>query len=218
MLYSGFIGIVIVLALIAAYSGLKMIGRGTWLLPWLRGTLGLGLVIFALLLILIGVDMMTYRQLINDKPLGTISFQKKGDQHYLGTLTLIDTGVEKEYDIRGDQWQIDARIISWTGLLKMLGAKPGYRIDRLSGRYYSLEDEHRKKRTVHQLQNSEYWVDFWKIVRSSGNAVPLVDAVYGSATFLPMEEGAFFEISLTANGLKARPMNDVAEKAINRWK
>lgn len=218
MLYSGFIGIIFLLAIIAVYLGIKMVGKGTWLLAWLKGTAGLSLLVIAVLLVLISMDMLSYQQVFNEKPLGTISFEKKGDQLYTGKLTLIDTGEEQDYAIYGDQWQVDARIISWTGILKLLGAKAGYRLDRLSGRYYSLEDEHRKQRSVHQLQSSEYWVDFWSWLHNSGDFLPLIDAVYGSATYLPMEDGAFFEITLTLNGLAAKPMNGVAEQAVKRWR
>jgi len=217
MLYSGFASITIVLALVAVYFGLKLVGRGEWLLAWLRGCAGLAFLLLAILMLLVGLDLFSYDQLMQNKSLGTISFSKDGEQEYTAKLTLNHENTEEDYILRGDQWQIDARIISWTGVLKMFGAKPGYRLDRLSGRYYSLEDEHRKQRSVHQLNSSDYFVDSWSWLQSSGNAVPLVDAVYGSATYLPMEDGAFYEISLSATGLLAKPMNDVAEQALRRW-
>jgi len=218
MLYSGFVGLTILLSLVAIYFGLKFIGRGAWLLAWMRGCAGIGLLVLAGLLLLTSLDLLSYTQVLTSKTLGTISFERKDDQYFKGTLTLIVEGTETEYELYGDQWQIDARIITWTGMLQMMGAKPGYRLDRLSGRYYSLEDEHRKKRSAHQLSSSEYWVDIWSWLQSSGGMVPLIEANYGSATYLPMEDGAFYEIGLSANGLLAKPMNDVAENAIKRWR
>ncbi|TVZ39298.1 hypothetical protein P886_3696 [Alteromonadaceae bacterium 2753L.S.0a.02] len=217
MLYSAFAGITILFALVAVYFGVKLIGRAGWLLAWLRGTAGIALVGIAVLFVLVALDLFSYRQVLNNKTLGTISFTQTGEQQFEATLVLIHDGTENTYELRGDQWQIDARLISWKGFLAMFGAKPGYRLDRLSGRYYSLEDEHRKPRTVHQLDDSEYGVDFWSLAQSTGNHIPLVDAVYGSATFLPMANGAFYEISLSSSGLVAKPMNDVAERAVNYW-
>ncbi len=218
MLYSAFASVTILFSLVALYFCIKLVGRGTWILAWMRGTVAVGLLIIALLLVLTGLDLLSYKQLYEHKPLGTISFAQEGEQSYTATLNLIDLGTEQDFTLSGDQWQIDARLISWTGLFKMLGGKPGYRLDRLSGRYYSLEDEHRKQRTVHQLDHSEYWVDMWSFLQNSGSFVPMVDAVYGSATYLPMEDGAFYRISLSANGLLAEPMNEVAEQAVMRWK
>src|SRR5690625_7570671 len=56
-------------------------------------------------------------------------------------------GTEQEFDLRGDQWQLDARIIKWQGFVAAMGVKPGYRLDRISGRYYTLEDERSAERT-----------------------------------------------------------------------
>ena len=45
----------------------------------------------------------------------------------------------------------------------------------------------------------------------------LVDASYGSAAYLPMAEGALFEVNAGATGLVARPMNGSAQQAISGW-
>ena len=44
-----------------------------------------------------------------------------------------------------------------------------------------------------------------------------VDAEYGSATFLPMADGALFTVKLSSTGLVARPENDRATIAIQDW-
>jgi len=45
----------------------------------------------------------------------------------------------------------------------------------------------------------------------------LVDAMYGSAVFLPMTNQAKYVISISRNGLIARPANAEAKKAVSRW-
>ena len=40
--------------------------------------------------------------------------------------------------------------------------------------------------------------------------VPWLDALYGSATFLPMADGALYEIKVSQSGLVARPLNQAA--------
>jgi hypothetical protein len=64
------------------------------------------------------------------------------------------------------------------------------------------------------VHDSLYGVDVWKIFHSNPGWVPVVDAVYGSATYLPMKDGALFEISLSNTGLVARPINEVAREAV----
>ena len=117
-------------------------------------------------------------------------------------------------EMRGDQWQLDARIVKWQGYLSTFGLKPAYRLERLSGRYYDIEQETTAKRTAHAVHDSLYGVDVWKIFHSNPEWVPVVDAAYGSATYLPMKDGALFEISLSNTGLLARPINDAARDAV----
>ena len=44
-----------------------------------------------------------------------------------------------------------------------------------------------------------------------------VSARYGSAVYLPMADGAIYEVGLGASGLLARPENAAAATAIERW-
>lgn len=209
--------IIVLLALIGAYLGLRFLGSRNWLLGWLRGMAGLAMLGISILLVLVALDLLSYKRLLEDMPIATISLQETGKQQYKATLMHVLEGTEEEFELKGDQWQVDAKIIRWKGILGMVGAKPGYRLDRIAGRYYSLEDERRNDRTVYSLEKSEYGVDFWAIAKKTENRLPGVEAVYGSATFLPMADGALFEISLSNSGLVAKPLNAMAEEAIGRW-
>jgi len=217
MFFAAFAGVCIILALFALYFGARVLSPFGWIFGWLRGMAGLSLLAFAVLLVLGGLDLLSYKQILNEKPILTISFIKKDEQHYTSTLAYIEEGTEATFDIYGEQWQVDARMIRWRGIIQLFGVGPGYRLDRISGRYYSLEDERRKARSVHTLTNSQYGLDMWAWVQENGRFMPVFDAVYGSATYLPMEDGAIFQVSLSASGLVARPINKVAEEAINRW-
>jgi hypothetical protein len=44
-----------------------------------------------------------------------------------------------------------------------------------------------------------------------------MDALYGSATFLPMADGALYEIKVSQSGLVARPLNQAARDAVAGW-
>lgn len=217
MLFGAFAAVNILVAVILLYFGARVVGKFSWIFAWLRGTLGLCLILFAVAFALSGLDLLSYKQMFQDKPILTISFVQKQEQHYVSTLLDIEQGVEQDFDIYGEQWQIDARMIRWSGLFNLLGAKPGYRLERLNGRYHSLEDERRNKRSVHPLSESEYFIDTWLLVNKSNNVVPLIEAVYGSAAYLPMADGAIYQISLSHSGLVAKPLNEIAEGAINSW-
>lgn len=218
MLFGVFSIVSILLALIAIYVAIRLLGNLSWFGSWLKGTVGICLILFSVALVLISLDIQSYKRLLDDTPIMTMSFERAGEQHFKVKVSYVDEQEDEEFDLYGDQWVVDARILQLRGVFETFGAKPGYRLDRLAGRYYSLEDEHRKKRSVHELRPSQYGLDFWAWLREYGMVVPFIEAEYGSATYLPMEHGAIFQVSLSARGLVARPLNSIAEQAINRWK
>ena len=217
MFYTIFSLIVVVLAIILAIWVVKFLFKRHWLLGWLRGTVGLCIAAVALVLLLVALDLFTYRQLFVNKAIATISFSQRDDQLY-DALLIHHSGNRQIFELQGDQWQMDARIFQWAKTLHQWGVKPGYRLDRISGRYLSLDDENTKKRTVYALSDSPTSVDIWSWLKSASTRLPIVNARYGSATFLPMVDNGQYEIALSANGLLARPVNEPAKAAVEKWR
>jgi hypothetical protein len=120
-------------------------------------------------------------------------------------------------DLRGDEWQIDARVLKWRGIAVLIGFDTLYRLDRLSGRYRNIVQEITGQRTVYSL-SEEQGLDLWLIARRYALWIPWVDALYGSATYMPMVDGASYTISVSSTGLLARPSNDIASKAVGEWR
>ena len=200
------VGLIIFIALIAT---LGLWFRQSWFRQWLRGTTGIALLAVSVWLGLVVWDLSSYRSAIQERPLATVSIYEVGPQEF--DLTLVDSeGEEERFIVRGDQWQLDARLLTWTGPFAAAGVKPLYRLDRLSGRYLSLEQERTAERSVFELSGSR-WLDLWQMLYESGL---WLDAQFGSAVYMPMINGAVFAVHLTPKGLIARPLNDVAEAAL----
>lgn len=216
MFYYFIAAVITVCALIAVYLAIKLLTNAQWILGWLKGMAGLSLLFVGVLLVLVAFDFIGYKQVLNDKPLATISFERLGAQSYRAILVESD-GRERRFDLSGDQWQLDARIVRWSNFIAAWGAKPAYRLDRLGGRYFSLEKERQNNRSVFSLMDeSAMVVDVWPVLLESSHWLP-IDAQYGSATYLPMEDGALYTVSLSASGLVAKPLNERAQEAVNRW-
>lgn len=207
-----------ILAVLLVLAALRTLLKGTWFWGWMRGMSGVVLIGLAAFCVLVGLDLRSYRQVLLDKPVATVSFQKVDEQAFVATVALTDSGLATDYYLRGDQWQMDARIIRWKGVLSQAGGKPGYRLERISGRYVSIEDERSRERTVHALRDEkEFGFDLWAWAYKKQANTPLIDAVYGSATFVPMVDGALYEVALSHTGLLAKPLNDTAKRAVNLW-
>jgi hypothetical protein len=119
--------------------------------------------------------------------------------------------------LRGDEWQIDARVLKWYALANLVGFDSAYRLERISGRYADIERERNAPRTVFTL-NSPYGIDTWTLLRTWRRYLPWVDAFYGSAVYVPMSDGAQFQVLVSQSGLIVRPLNGVARDAVGAWK
>jgi hypothetical protein len=207
--------VIFLLALLSTYGAYKLLLRSHWFLKWLRGTSGLLLVIIILFLGFIALDIFSYKPLVAEKNIATIRFKQQSSQQYIATL--ITENTTREYELHGDQWQLDSRVIKWSNMLVRFGMDTGYRLDRLSGRYLSLDDERKKPRKLYALNESSTSVDTWMWLNQYDDLITFVDARYGSAVFLPMINNGFYQISLTNSGLIARPLNQAAKEAMILW-
>jgi len=202
--------------LILLYLSLRVFFSKGWFKAWLKGTFALVAFSLALLLIEIAFDLFAYTSYQLDRQVATLNISKLGGQQYEVTLD-VEGGHVQSYLINGDLWQLDARVIVWTGFYALLGMKTSYRLERISGRYFSLEEEMSKTRTVYELGSVDLPVDIWAFV-SRNPWVPGVEARYGSGTYVPMSDGAIFTVHVRKEGLLAKPQNEVAQKAIYGWK
>ncbi|MGI1678256.1 MAG: cation/multidrug efflux pump [Cellvibrionaceae bacterium] len=215
MFYSALAIGAVLIGVLVVLASLKVLARSGWFLGWLRGMFGLVLITVGIFFAFSALDIYSYEQVVEEQVVATVSFEEIAPQRYKATL-VDKKGNETRYELAGDQWQLDARMLKWPNSLSAAGIKPGYRLDRISGRYYSLEEERSSERTVYSLNKSQFGVDIWAIFNGFGRS-SIVDAVYGSATFVPMSDGALYDVRLSNTGLLARPLNDMAQNAVNRW-
>lgn len=216
MIYTLLSFLVITIALAIAYWCCRLLYKGQWFLGWLKGTSGLLLFLCALFLGFCAFDISSYKQLTAEQKIASIRFKKIDHQHYLAAFT-INGGETKEYDLYGDQWQLDSRVIKWSNYAVRFGMKTGYRLDRLAGRYLSLNDERNKTRKVYSINESPAGIDSWLWLNNVDDFISFIDARYGSGVFLPMSDNGFYQISLTNSGLIARPLNQAAKEAVELW-
>ncbi len=211
MLQGSIIFILVVVALITLVIAGYLLFRRGWFMIWLKATLAFSLVGITLVSFMALFDILSYRNLTAEVPIATVSVFERSPQHFDLTLATTD-GIEQRFDIFGDQWQLDTRLLTWIGPLAALGNKPLYRLDRISGRYVSLEQARNAKQSIYQLDASAF-VDLWQVF----NQVPFwVDANYGSAVYMPMENGAVFAVHLTAKGINVRPINNIAKRILKQ--
>jgi hypothetical protein len=189
-------------------------------LQLVRGTLfflsGATVLLVAAVAVLVAANLYTYARLTHEQEAARVSMRQLGERHYV--LSVQPKGEPpRHFELRGDEWQMDARVLKWRAMGNLLGFDTLYRLERLSGRYGSVAAERAGPRTVHDL-SEETSLDLWSLVRRHHAYIPFADALYGSAVYVPMSEGAEYTVSVSASGLLVRPVNDPARKAVGGWK
>lgn len=158
-----------------------------------------------------GTALLGYRRLASESAIATLDARELAPQRYAVTVTTPD-GAQREVELSGDDWQLDARVIKWDVRAVVLGAPPLYQLDRISGRYRDVAAEREAPKSVVALTPMQAF-DLWHLKQRYPRWLPWVDADYGSAAYLPLVDGGHYSVTLAAaGGLVARPA-DAATKA-----
>lgn len=150
----------------------------------------------------ISVGIRGYRALTQEVLAATIQTEPLGARRFRATVTLAD-GRLFMFDLAGDAVYVDAHILKWRPVVNLLGLHTVYELDRIAGRYRALGDEQAGERTVYSLARAKP-IDAFDLARRYWLLRPLVDAEYGSATFINATEPALFEIRVSTTGLLVR--------------
>jgi len=186
--------------------------RRTALGTGLRTLLALGFALAALGLGGIGLSIRYYLTLEGEVTVAELAFRELAPQRFEVRLTTADNRT-RTLELAGDQWQLDARVLSWKLPAVLAGAPPLYRVERISGRYRDIAQERESERSVHALDGGPL-PDLWVLKGRFPGWLPFVSAHHGSAAYLPMRDGARFVVTLGGRGgLVARP----ADETTRQW-
>jgi hypothetical protein len=208
--------IIALIGLLFFLLGLRRLWRGRLISGSFEGLTGLLFITVSLLAGAILVNLLTYDRLTRETLVSEIRFRALSSQRSL-TYVTPTKGSARILEMRGDEWQLDARVLKWRGAALLFGFGPVYRLERLGGRYHDIHQERSAPRTVYSL-SEDPGLDIWTFIRKNAHWIPWVDAVYGSATYMPMVDGAHYSVLISTTGLFARPQNDIARKALSQWR
>jgi hypothetical protein len=208
--------------LVFLIKGLGALFRGKLFSGLVGGVGGAGVMALAAIAALLALDVQTYSRLTYEQPVATITTRQLGPQYFEATVIQPGRGERMPaatnlYPLHGDEWRIEAQVLKWKPWANTLGLNTQYRLDRLSGRYRSIQQEINAERSVHPLTIADsglpWQISTWDAARKYRKYVDAVDTLYGGAAYMPMADGARYEVWITQSGLVARPANDVARNA-----
>src|SRR5881628_778707 len=186
-------------------AALAALRRKSWLGGAMRGVLGLLFFALAALFGMITIGIQGYRALTYEEVAATVRTEPVAPQRFRATITLPDRRLAM-YELAGDAFYVDAHVLKWHPWASLLGLRTVYELDRVAGRYNSIADERARPHTAYELARSKP-VDLFFIARRRLLG-PLVDAEYGSATFVAATQAQTFEVRVSTTGLLARPVRE----------
>lgn len=203
--------IAIALYLLAA-AGLLVVAfilfRRGWFMAWLKGSFGFSLLAIVGGVLLLGTELVSFQSLPQQGTVATLVFTEQEDRQFKLELTQ-SNGQRHQLVLSGEQWQLDVSLLE--GLLD-----PAYQLHAISGRFLTLEDENNR------LDESEYRFKGDGLLSNTGVQAGLAAVGWEtqtlSADFMPMTNGAIYQVFLEKGTLQAKAVNDQARLAIdNAW-
>ena len=190
------LGAVFLAAALVAVRRRRLIGTA--------GAMLLGLLSLALAALAGSVSVATrgYQALTREVVAARVMTRVTGPQQFSATFTFPD-GRRASFDLTGDGLYVDALVVKWHPLANLIGLHTAYRLDRVGGRYDRLEDEQTRPRRVFALSPPNP-VDIFQLARFLARLGPVVDAEYGSATFVSARQPTELELRISTSGLLFR--------------
>lgn len=188
-----------------------------------RATFGLGgggvLAIGGLTAGLIGLNLQGYARLTYEVPLADVVVHAAdpATKTFHVTVTRLDeTHFVQSCTLQGDAWEIGGRFQKWKAWANEIGLNATYTLDQISNRYYAAADGNGHMITACDLKAAppkatQYLPDF--VVNWVLKNMIVEDRFFGSASFMPMVDGAEYKVIATQFGFNAEPANDIARAA-----
>jgi hypothetical protein len=197
----GLIGFVLLLAAFAALRRVRLLRFTT--------RLTFALVFFAAGVLLSGIAIGTqgYRALTHEEIAAVVETEPLGPHRFRARFRFAD-GRAQSYVLAGDELYVDAHILKWRPIVNVLGLHTAYELDRVAGRYRELADEQKLPRTVYGM-GRERSIDVFDLRQRYAALAPLLDAEYGSGTFIAVERPERLEVRVSTSGLLIRRIGAV---------
>ena len=192
----GILCLLFLFAFIAAMKKRKVLGAVR------NFTFAFLMLVLALLFATITVSLKGYQALTHEELAATVEIMPVSDQKFVARFTYPDSTIAK-FELAGDELYVDAHILKWKSFANLFGLHTFYELDRVAGRYSEIEEETSKDRTVFSL-GKEKMVNIFDLRLQYELLSFLLDAEYGSASFVNVSNSAKFNIMVSTTGLLIR--------------
>ena len=215
----------ILVGLLLCFAGLGRIFRLNvfgGLSRFLFGSVFLGAAAIA---VLFGLNLQTYARLTHERIAAEVTLNEVEAGVYSASVRIPDVkgqlGQPTTYELTGNAFRMEAHFLKWKPWANISGVDSLYRLDRIQGRFDSVQAETATPPTPYSLAPAgvSTALEIHRMARENKfmQALDAIDARYLSGAAVPMADGAIYEIMAAQNGLVPRPKNEIAQKVALEW-
>lgn len=169
---------------------------------------------------LIGLNLQTYARLTHEQLAAEISLKQTAPNEFIATVRKAnDKGVlgpAKDFTVVGDDVRLEGRVWKFKPWANVIGADAFYRLQRIQGRWADAAKENSTPSTADDSIRDDAGVDVFRLPLGKWNPITL-DTTFGSGVYMPMVDGAIYNVSMTQSAFIARGKNEIGENALSNW-
>jgi hypothetical protein len=193
-------------------------GRGGKAVP--RIVAGAPIAVIGLAFSLLGINTQTYARLTYEAPVADVFVKAVNPAQGIYQVTVARRDVAnlppQTCTLQGDEWEMGARVQKWKPWANVLGLDTTYTLDQIDNKYFDAARGNGKPITACDLKGpppavDQYVPNSWLLWLTDRSYTE--DRLFGSASYMPLADGASFRVIMTQAGLNAEPTNDAAKKA-----
>lgn len=169
----------------------------------------------------VGATFLTYARLTYERPVAEVAVLSLNatDKRYAVTVYPADIRTPPTTcTLQGDEWLLSARVQTWKPWANLLGFDATYSLDQLANKYTDAAEANGKPITACALAPADPALARYIPSRLAALALSLLLAEnrrFGSASYMPLADGATYRVVMTQQGLAAEPANAAARAAVN---
>ena len=177
----------------------------------LHGLCGALLFIGGALLLATSMNFATYTHLRQDQPLAELSVVQSGAHNFSVRLLRIPSGDLQIFILKGERWQVQARLLTWQGWPTQLGLNSNVRLEQLN----SLDSS--QKNSADTANASSYTLSpdpglrLWAWQEKHPNFLSTLTTNVVLSEPMPLKDGLRFHLFIVDGKLVARQINTVVK-------
>ena len=218
-----------VVGLMLTFAGLGRLMKLRLAAGGLRFLFGVGFLGAAGIGTFAGLNLQTYKRLTYERPVAQVSFdQVSGEENaYRVKVNLaggdsvtcfVSDGTEEDCVLRGDEFSMGARVITFEPMANMLGYDSVYRLEYMEGRNTARYNTSTvtEATTNGRALSQNPGLDVYALAREEGSRFGMDGTQFGSAVYAPMGDGLTYDVVMTQNALTLQAGNALTQQAMDR--